>query len=105
MLACDGTKIGLGLSNSFVTPIKKSESNETLPTIMRRYDRSFTENTIDEANGKDCAFFKCCRQHLKYLADLVLGRITNAQQLDDQLCSQRTIQLMSVLPHGALPLF
>ena len=56
MLACDGTKIGLGLSNLFVTPIKKSQNNETLLTIMHRYDKSFIDNRADEENGKNVPF-------------------------------------------------
>ena len=41
VVACDGTKIGIGFKETFVVPIETTDSGELMVTPNHRYDRTF----------------------------------------------------------------
>ncbi|XP_057307007.1 uncharacterized protein LOC130645141 [Hydractinia symbiolongicarpus] len=47
ILACDGTKLGVGFKNTFVDPIENAEGGEILETTLKRLHRCFIFNTPD----------------------------------------------------------
>lgn len=72
-VAGDGTKIGVSLEKAFVAPIESppDESHEVLPTVMRRYDRTFIKyETLPDGknNGSEV---KQVKEFIQRASDLI----------------------------------
>ena len=61
ILACDGTKIGIGFKNTFVKPIERPEKLELVETKLKRLDRCFLFNTREN----EPRYFQKCRKDLE----------------------------------------
>ena len=101
MLACDGTKVGLGLTNAFVKPIESLEDSNIIPTRLRRNDRCY----IVTPPRTEPKIYAMARTHLRYVSLMILGRICSADKLAEDILLARTNQLKELLPAESLDLF
>ena len=101
MLACDGTKVGLGFANAFVKPIKILEDSNIIPTRLRWNDHCY----IVTPPRTEPKIYKMVRTHLGYVSLMILNRICSADKLADDLLLTRTNQLKDLLPGTSLDLF
>lgn len=101
MLACDGTKVGLGFANAFVKPIEILEDSNIIPTRLRRNDRCY----IVTPPRTEPKIYEMARTHLRYVSLMILNRICSADKLADDLLLARTNQLKDLLPAASLDLF
>ena len=67
-LACDGTKVGIGLRIVNFEEISKPDTGNIIPTLHRRLDRCFISNSIPNVNSNEI------RAHLYYLGKKSLNK-------------------------------
>ena len=96
LVACDGTKIGIGLRNAFVEPIETTTNNKAIPTPNRRYDRTFITNL----DPKNSGIFKEARMLLKKISNDILHPASNPSA-----DSNAVDALMAILPEASVPAF
>ncbi|XP_047139988.1 uncharacterized protein LOC124815374 [Hydra vulgaris] len=101
VLACDATKIGISLKNSFVKPIESAELYEIVPTPLRRLDRSFIFNS-EKLDSKQ---FSEARAHLKKICLYILS-VENSNYLNfDSDTLKLNSVLVSYIPAECVPSF
>ena len=91
ILACDGTKLGVGFQHAFVDAIETPEDCETvIPTKSRRHDRCFITTT----NKSQPMFFQGLRTTLRdYCKSLANRNDETTTSIDNVTCisSQQNI--------------
>ena len=96
VLACDGTKIGIGFKHSFIRPIEESDS-EIQTQQSRRLDRYFLFNP-----NQNPTVFRQYAAARKYLKVICRHIISNAEH---QFLNEDTSQVSDVLPSESLESF
>nr|XP_047123638.1 uncharacterized protein LOC124806623 [Hydra vulgaris]XP_047123639.1 uncharacterized protein LOC124806623 [Hydra vulgaris]XP_047123640.1 uncharacterized protein LOC124806623 [Hydra vulgaris] len=67
ILACDGTKLGIGFKQTFVKAIETPEIDEVPETTFRRFDRCFIPNTKE----KDPKDFAHARKVIRTICEII----------------------------------
>ena len=101
MLACDGTKVGLGFANAFVKPIESLEDSNIIPTRLRWNGRCY----IVTPPRTEPKIYEMGRTHLCYVSLMILNQICSADKLAEDLLLERTYQLKKLLPAASIDLF
>lgn len=96
ILACDGTKIGIGFKNTYVNPIETPELDTVLQEQTRRFDRCFLANQTSDAAVKKC--YRNAREELKYICSDIVSNGDSSNKTPSEL-------LLRVLPTESLPAF
>ena len=99
MLACDGTKLGIRLRHSSVSPIEKPTSQELIDPCHRRNERAFFAYVNGDPNTKEKI---ACREHLRYMCQRVLGSNDDLSEFDE---IERTRFLLDNIDHSCKDLF
>ncbi|XP_047144680.2 uncharacterized protein LOC124818179 [Hydra vulgaris] len=73
ILACDGTKLGIGFKQTFVKPIETPEIEEVSKTTFRRFDRCFIPNTKE----KDPKDFAQARKSIRTVCETIMNQCAN----------------------------
>ena len=68
LLACDGTKLGIGFKNAFVKPIESKEKDGVVKTQFRRLDRCFIFNTQEHQPS----YYQKAREDLEVCCRVIL---------------------------------
>ena len=101
LLACDGTKIGIGFKNAFVEPIESSFDSPVCPTRLRRLDRCFIINKKEQ----DPQYYRRMRLHLFNICQDILGEVSKKSETSPAEWNSLTMELRKCLPSPTLPLF
>ena len=101
MLACDGTKVGLGFANASVKPFETLEDSNIIPTRLTRNDHCY----IVTPPRTEPKIYEMAKAHLRYVSLMILNQICSADKLADDLLLARTNQLKDLLPAASLDLF
>ena len=79
LLACDGTKLGIGFKNAFVKPIESSEKDEVVQSRLKRLDRCFIFNTPEHPPS----YYRKARDDLESCCRTILdGKAEDAYFID-----------------------
>lgn len=89
-LACDGTKVGIGLRHVDFKEISKPDNDNVLPTLHRRLDRCFISNDLPNLSHSEC------REHLFYLGKKTLNELTDFLNLEEE--ERKTNNILLILP-------
>ena len=96
-LACDGTKVGVGLRHVDFTEISKPDTDNILPTLHRRLDRCFISNDLPNLNHIEC------REHLFYLSKKSLNELSTFLTPEEE--ERKTNNILMILPDSVKPSF
>ena len=101
ILACDGTKVGLGFANAFVKPIEVLDGYNIIPTRLRRNNQCY----IVTPPRTEPKIYKMMRTLLRYVSLMIFNRICSADKLAEDLLLVRTNQVKDLLPAASLDFF
>ena len=91
-LACDGTKVGIGLRNVNFEEISKPDNCDMLPTLHRRIDRCFISNDSPNVNSNEI------RAHLYYLGKKVLNELSESELQTEEEEKRKNESTFNFLP-------
>ena len=73
IIACDGTKIGIGFKNTFVAPIENAEKRAPANALSpRRLDRCFLRPG-NKSDSEQCKIYAAARKVLRNISEAVLN--------------------------------
>ena len=92
-LACDRTKIGMGIGKAFATSIEQRINTPHIKSPSKRYDRTFLTDICASSQKR-----KEMNDHLLYLANIVLNELLTNEKLNAEISHSRNTTLVSVFP-------
>ena len=101
VLACDGTKIGMGFKQSFVTPIEKPELQFHSNSIPSRLNRCFLQANVKSAESHKS--YANAREFMKIMCQLVLTN--QSKKLEEENHTRSIASLRQYLPEQAIASF
>ena len=101
VLACDGTKIGIGFRNTFVTPIETPTKPAPASSNGRRLDRCFLSCETKDPETK--RLYSKARSYLRFVCDCILQRKCELLASEDNVLSLNS--LISYLPSESISAF
>lgn len=100
-LAADGTKIGINVNISTVTPVETPTSDTSVNHCHRRNDRAFISYSQGALDAKDKALSRC---HLLYHCKKALGTLSRTDELPFEEEISRNNKLFNHVDVEFLPL-
>ena len=80
-LACDESKIGMGIGKAFVTPIEQRINTPEIKSPSKWYDRTFLTDNICALSQRR----KEMNDHLLYLAKILLNELPTNEKLNAEI--------------------
>ena len=99
-LACNGTKIEMGIGKAFITAIEQRINTPQIKSPSKRYERTFLNDNICALSQR----WKEMNDHLLRLAKIVLNELPTNEKLNAEISSSRNATLVSVFPEKEKPL-
>ena len=91
-LACNRTKIEMGIGKAFITAIEQRINTPQIKSPSKRYEMTFLNDNICALSQR----WKEMNDHLLHLAKIVLNELLTNEKLNAEISSSRKATLVSV---------